>query len=84
MMSMDPAAIRAFVFRDRDVVAAAKAAWWAKADRSVAMRVSWALWEHARRVRPDWPSAQERADDLDAHVRMKAMIDQAGRVLAGR
>lgn len=84
LIPMDPAAIRAFVFRDRGAVASAKADWWAHADRSVALRASWALWDHARRVRPGWPTASERAADLAAHVHLKSLLDQASRALARR
>lgn len=81
---MDRAAIRAFASRDRTEVAAAKAAWWARADTEARFRAAHALWEHARRVRPDWPTADDRAADLAHHVRLKSLLDRAGRGIAGR
>ena len=81
---MDRDAIRAFAARDRAEVADAKAAWWASADPDVRVRAAHALWEHARRVRPDWPTADDRAADLDHHVHLKRLLDRAGRALADR
>jgi hypothetical protein len=77
MVVMDRDAVRAFVRRDRTLVAQAKASWWANADRRLARRASWELWVYARTVRPDWPTAAERQADLDHHVRLKAILDRA-------
>ena len=66
------------------LVADAKAAWWASRDRDAAVRTSWALWGHARRVRPDWPTGEERQADLDHHVRLKAILDRAARAFSRR
>jgi hypothetical protein len=32
------------------------------------MRASMALWEHLRQVRPEWPTTQDRQEDLDQHL----------------
>jgi hypothetical protein len=37
-----------------------------------------ALWDHMRRLRPDWPSPDERREDLAHHVTLKRAIDRAG------
>jgi len=36
-----------------------------------------ALWEHMRRLRPEWPSPDERRADLEHHARLKRAIDAA-------
>ena len=35
------------------------------------------LWEHMRRLQPDWPSPEERREDLAHHVALKRAIDRA-------
>ena len=84
MAPMDREAVRAFVRRNRAAVADAKAGWWAGHDRDAAIRTSWALWEHARWVRPDWPTREERQADVDHHVRLKAILDRAARAFSRR
>jgi hypothetical protein len=37
-----------------------------------------------RSVRPDWPTARERADDLSHHVELKRQIDRASHAFARR
>jgi hypothetical protein len=36
-----------------------------------------------RLVRSDWPTAEERRDDLAHHVALKRAIDRAARVFVG-
>ena len=48
------------------------------------LRVAHALWLHMRSVRPDWPTEQDRDEDIAHHVGLRRMLDQAGRALAGR
>jgi hypothetical protein len=54
---VDPRAVRAFVNRDREAVDALKRAHWVRRFREggpvAALDVAHALYEHARRVRPD-------------------------------
>jgi hypothetical protein len=38
---------------------------------------SLALWEHMRRLRPEWPSPEDRREDLKHHLRLKRAIDRA-------
>ena len=38
---------------------------------------SQALWEHMRALRPDWPSDDERRQDLADHIALKRLIDRA-------
>ena len=45
-------------------------------------QASQALWLHMRRVRPDWPSDEDRGRDLAHHIAVKQAIDSAARVFA--
>ncbi len=49
-----------------------------------ALRAAHALWLHMRSVRPGWPTAAERKEDLAHHVALRRILDRAGRVLARR
>lgn len=49
-----------------------------------ALRVTHALWLHMRCLRPDWPTEEDRAEDLANHVALRRILDRAGRALAGR
>jgi len=85
---MDRDAIRAFVARDRDSVAALKRDHHAKQNRASrgtsgpqAARV---LRAYARKVRPDWPTARDRDKDLADHVALKRRIDRAAHAFSAR
>ncbi len=45
---------------------------------------SQALWEHMRRLRPDWPSPDERRQDLAHHIALKRAIDDAAGAFLAR
>jgi hypothetical protein len=85
---MDPAAIRAFARRARTDVEREKRAHWARLHQDGTYRamleMSQALYEHVRRVRPDFPTDRDRAEDLAHHVALKRLLDRASRVLAVR
>lgn len=82
---MDPAAIRAFAQRSRREVEHEKRAYWAKQYSEQTYRrtleASHALYEHVRRIRPDFPTDRDRAQDLADHIALKRLIDQASRAL---
>jgi hypothetical protein len=82
---MDPRDVQAFVKRDWVAVRAAKEAYWARefaAKGSAAtFAASEALWRHMRLIRPDWPTDEERQEDLAHHVALKALIDRAAGAL---
>jgi len=82
---MDAAHAEAFLRRPWDSLAALERAHWARefAHRGpvATLEVSRLLWEHMRRVRPDWPSEAERREDLSHHIALKSAIDRAARVL---
>ena len=79
--------MREFAQRDWPAAEAGKREHWVRefAARGPAatLEASVALWRHMRLVRPDWPTDQERHDDLAHHVALKRAIDRAARVFAG-
>lgn len=85
---MDRQAIREFIARDRDSVAALKRDYHAgrhRASRGTAgLEAARALRTYARKVRGDWPSARDRAEDLAHHVALKRRIDGATHALRAR
>ena len=85
---MDLTSIQEFARRNRAEVQASKQRYWAEQYRAqgpaYTMRASQALWQYMRRVRPDWPTACDQADDLAHHVELKRKIDRAAHVVATR
>ncbi len=39
-------------------------------------KASQILWQHMKSIRPDWPDAVERSNDLDNHIELKKLLDQ--------
>jgi hypothetical protein len=80
--------VQSFLDRDWEGLAALKREHWAERFRiegaEATMHASQMLWGHARRVRPDWPTARERAEHLTHHVELKRLIDQAAHAFADR
>lgn len=80
---MDPRDIRAFAERDWARVAAAKTAHWRQQKRGRSateiLAAGDALRRHARAVRPDWPTARDRAEDVAAHLRVSEGLRAVGR-----
>jgi hypothetical protein len=85
---MDAASIREFALRNRAEVHASKQRYWAEQYRlhgsARTIRTSQALWQYMRRLRPDWPTARDRADDLAYHIGLKRKIDRAAHAFAAR
>lgn len=73
--------LRAFATRDWAAVSEADASHWAAEfkERGPAATVaaSWALREHALRIRPEWPTAGDSDRDLADHLRLKRLLDRA-------
>lgn len=71
---MDRDEIRAFADRDWPALEEEKARFWAERKRGMtaaeALAAGEALRRHARRVKPTWPDAADRAEDLAAHLRV--------------
>jgi hypothetical protein len=78
---IDPAHIREFARRNRAEVEQQKREHWARfyheRGSREALQLSHALYEHARRLRPDFPTERQREEDLAHHIKLKAMIDRA-------
>jgi len=78
---VNPEDLRAYARRAWHAVEALKQEHWARevAERGclATFEASQALWEHMRRLRPDWPSPEERREDLAHHVALKCAIDRA-------
>jgi hypothetical protein len=85
---MEPGLIRDFVQRDRAAVEKLKRTHWVRLFRqggpAATIRAGHALYEHVRRVRDDFPSPRERADDLAFHIELKRKLDRASRALSIR
>jgi len=85
---LDADAVHAFVRRDRNATEDLKRRHWAerfRAEGSAAtLAASSALREHARRVRPDWPTDADRTDDLEHHMALRRKLDRAARALGAR
>ncbi len=85
---MDKDAIRAFAVRDRDSVAALKRDHHARRHRAsrgtAGIETARMLREYVRKVRPDWPTARDRDEDLAHHVALKERIDRAADAFAAR
>ena len=83
---VDASSVRRFVDRPWELLRAAKRRHWAEEVTArgpeASLRASRALWLHMRRVRPDWPSDADRAEDLAHHLELKGCLDRAARALA--
>jgi len=88
MWVMDSSAIRRYADRPWGEIEESRreyrARQFAEHGPDAALQVAHALWLHMRSVRPDWPTAQDRNEDLAHHVAMRRLLDQAGRALSGR
>ena len=88
MRAVDPASIREFAHRDRAAVQASKQRYWTEQYRAsgpaCTVRASQALWQFVRRLRPDWPTPRDRAEDLAHHVALKRKLDRAADAVADR
>jgi hypothetical protein len=80
---VDPRHVRDYAARAWHRVAAHKRAYWARAVQErnglAAFEAAQALWIQMRQVRPDWPTAAERREDLARHVALKRALDRAAR-----
>jgi hypothetical protein len=69
--------LRAFAERDWAAVADLKVAYWANLNTSapgLATAVGDELRRHAIALRPKWPTAQDRREDLATHTRVAAAL----------
>jgi hypothetical protein len=81
LATMNPEDVRAYARRAWHAAEALKQEHWAREvaerGRLATFEASQALWAHMRRVRPDWPSPEERREDLAHHIALKRAIDRA-------
>jgi hypothetical protein len=72
--------IRAFVSRDWAGLAAAKASAWQSSKRTPAgdLQAADELRRYVLTLRPDWPSRDDRTDDLQNHIRVSEALGAAG------
>jgi hypothetical protein len=74
----DPEAFRAFLDRDWSAVARSKERYWRDYKRThgvaAAVRLADGLRQQVLAARPDWPSAEEREEDLATHLRVIDVI----------
>lgn len=85
---MDRDALRAYLDRDRAAVEASKRSHHAGRYRAIGaaagIEAGITLRDWARRVRPDWPTDRDRAEDLAHHLALKALIDRYADAFASR
>lgn len=81
---LEPKDLAAYVGRDWDRVRESKKTHWAAQARAegpmAGLRVSEALWAHAKSVDPDWPSAASRKTDLEHHIHLASMMRRLAHV----
>lgn len=63
--------------RDWAAVRAAKEAYWRTLDPKERLRLADELRRHALLLHPDWPTADQRAADYEAHVRLSERLEHA-------
>ncbi len=74
--------LRAFVDRDWTAAREAKERYGVELARTRvpldALRLADDLRRHAQQVRPNWPSAEDRRADLEAHIRLSELLRRGG------
>ena len=79
----DPDALRAFVRRDWAAASRDKERYWAEHQRqggfAEGIRIAEGLRQQVLRARPDWPSAEEREEDLATHLRVLEVVGRVPR-----
>ena len=63
--------------RDWSAVRASKEAYWRTLTPAERLRLSDDLRRHAMLLHPDWPTAEQRAADYEAHVRLSERLEHA-------
>lgn len=75
--------IKAFAGRDWGFVEQAKRRFWSERKQLLspgeALAIAEGLRLHVRALRPDWPSAKERGQDLEVHARVAASLRRVQR-----
>jgi hypothetical protein len=63
--------------RDYAAARASKEAYWRSLAPAGRLRLSDELRRHALLLHPDWPTAEQRAADYEAHVRLSERLERA-------
>lgn len=63
--------------RDWAMVRASKEAYWRTLDAATRMRLADELRRHALVLHPEWPTAEQRALDYEAHVLLSERFERA-------
>ncbi len=63
--------------RDWGAVRASKEAYWRTLEPLDRLRLADELRQHALLLHPDWPTAEQRAADHEAHVRLSERLEHA-------
>ena len=88
LRSMNRSAVAGFLARDFDASARMKAEHWAAAYAArgplATLEASDALRAHMRAIRPDWPTEEERENDLAHHVAERRLLERIAHGLARR
>lgn len=63
--------------RDWAAVRASKEAYWRTLDPLERLQLADELRQHALLLHPDWPTAEQRAADYEAHVRLSERLEHA-------
>jgi hypothetical protein len=59
------------------MVRASKESYWQALDPATRLRLADELRRHALLLHPDWPTAEQRAADYQAHVRLSERFERA-------
>lgn len=80
MARIDPAELREYA--RRDWAAPERLARQDRANQSLARKIQLVveLYEAARALRPGWPDEETRRSDLQSHLRVRALLDDAAHV----
>lgn len=80
MRPLDPTELREYARRDWD--APQRLARRARAEQPLARKIRLAveLYEAARSAKPHWPDEATRRADLQSHLRVRALLDEAAHV----
>ena len=79
---MNAADLREYARRDWAALAQHKANVWREQKSSMSaedlLRISGELYQCARNLKPGWPTAAERDEDLAMHIRLSTLLSNAG------
>ena len=85
---MDHGSLRRFARRDWKALAASKTSYWAARAREAGGHPTWdaaqALLAHARAVRPEFPTDEERRRDFASHLALRERLDRVAHAVARR